>query len=81
MRGRPAGSLVTLSPFTWHGDGELHLGDYLVTAAGSGYEVVGIEETARSDVFRLLAIKTEPDAIPADAIVHGMYWQPRGRRR
>lgn len=86
MRGKPAGSTVRLSRFRWFGDGGPALGMYLVSEAGSGYEIVGVEETGRSGpehnprVFHLVCVKTDPAAIPDGALVSSIEWEPRSRR-
>jgi hypothetical protein len=83
VRGKPAGSVVRLSRFKWHGDDDPALGMWLVTDAGSAYEVTGIEETARSArgndprLFNFVCRKAYRDDVPADAFVAEMYWDKR----
>ena len=77
MRGRPAGSLVWLRRFEWKGDDRPALGMYLVTDAGSGYHLIGIEETSDPCRFHFLCEKVEPVDIPAGARVVEMYWTRR----
>lgn len=87
MKGKPAGSVVRLPRFRWWGGGNgldaPVLGMFLVSAAGSGYEIVGIEETGRSGVehnprvFHLVCVKTEPSQIPLDALVGSIEWERR----
>lgn len=89
MKGKPAGSVVRLPRFRWHPDDlapEPLLGMFLVTEAGSGYEIIGIDETGKSGpecdprVYNLTCVKTEPSRIPAGAWVGSLYWQPRSPR-
>jgi hypothetical protein len=88
VRGKPAGSVVRLGRFRWWSvDGDAPtLGMFLVSEAGSGYEIVGIEETARSGpecqprVYNFMCVKTAPSAIPDGARVGSIAWEPRSRR-
>lgn len=87
MRGKPAGSIVRLARFRWFSDGYPTLGMYLVSEAGSGYEIIGIEETKQSGrehyprVFHLVCVKTEPSAIPEGSVIGVIEWEPRSKRK
>lgn len=77
MRGKPAGAHVTLTlrENLWPRGDRPRDGEFMVTEAGSGYLVIEHRGS------RFECVKVEPADIPDDAIVWGMYWVPRGRRR
>lgn len=75
---------MRFSRFRWFGDGEPVLGHYMLSESGEdGYEIVGIEETARSGVgndprvYRLECRKVEPDTIDPDRLLGLLAWDKR----
>lgn len=66
-----------LRRFTWSGNEQPELGMYLVTDAGSGYHVTGVEETGRPEIFHFMCEKVEPADIPVGVRVVGMFWSRR----
>lgn len=62
-----------------HWDGEQPgPGDFLVTEAGSGYEVVAWHADPDTGKGPVDTVKIEPTSIPSDARVFPMVWVPRG---
>lgn len=85
MRGAPAGAVVRLG-YDWHGrsDPPPGEGDYLLSRAGSLYEILdAIPVRGYQARFRLRCLKLDAsrDMPGPQARVVDIVWEPRSRRR
>jgi hypothetical protein len=60
----------------------LEVGQFLKTPAGSAYQVIDIRPSrTRKHRKHLQCVRWPVDEIPANAVVHPLYWYKRERRR
>lgn len=80
---KPIGSTTVPMTFDWEG-GNPRLDDYLISAAGTWYRVVGELETRNRRKAKLVLERilepTLEELHASTGVVHEFFWYPRDRR-